>query len=203
LLHTFNFALQITNNISSFLSFQTQFIMKTKISTIYLMAATFTFLSFTGCGKDGAQGLDGLDGQNAPVYYSEWFSPTAWSGSAGDWFFNASAPDLTQNVVEGGVVLAYVWLVGDVYNSTTVRPLPAYALGANWSFLIHQYGSIEFTCDMSTQPYNTSDKFRFIAIPGTSKALKTAAIKYNTKSKMLNMPYNEACKLFNVSDYQK
>jgi len=75
---------------------------------------------------------------------------------------------LTQNVVESGVVLAYVWLDGDLYNSTTVRPLPAYALGANWSFLIHQYGSIEFTCDLSTQPYNANDKFRFIAIPGTS-----------------------------------
>ncbi|MFZ4724080.1 MAG: hypothetical protein ACOYMD_01395 [Paludibacter sp.] len=177
--------------------------MKTKISSIILLAA-ISVLTFIGCsGQDGIQGPAGNDGQNAAVYYSEWFSPTVWSGSAGDWFFSASAPDLTQNVVEGGVVLAYVWLNGDVYNSTTIRPLPAYVLGANWSFLVHQYGSIEFTCDMSTQPFNTSDKFRFIAIPGTSTALKTAAIKYNTKSKMLNMPYIEACKLFNVSDYQK
>jgi hypothetical protein len=53
---------------------------------------------------------------------------------------------------------------------------------------------------MSTQPFNASDKFRFIAIPGTSTALKTAAIKYNTKSKLINMPYNEACKLFNIKD---
>jgi hypothetical protein len=177
--------------------------MKAKISTLYLLAA-FAFFTFTGCsGQDGIQGPSGVDGQNAAVYYSEWFSPTAWSGTSGDWYFSASAPDLTQNVVESGVVLAYVWLGGDVYNSTTVRPLPAYALGANWSFLIHQYGSIEFICDMSTQPYNSSDKFRFIAIPGTSKALKTAAIKYNTKSKLMNMPYGEACKLFNVSDVQK
>ena len=107
--------------------------MKTKLSTIYLFSV-FAFLAFTGCSKDGAQGPAGLDGQNAAVYYSEWFSPTAWSGSAGDWYFSASAPDLTQNVVESGVVLAYVWLVGDVYNATTVRPLPAYVLGANWSF---------------------------------------------------------------------
>ena len=107
---------------------------------------------------------------------------------------------MTQSVVENGVVLAYVWLAGDVYNSTTVRPLPAYALGANWSFLIHKYGNIEFTCDMTTQPYNASDKFRFIAIPGTSTALMTASIKYNTKSKLINMPYSEACKLFDVKD---
>jgi len=173
--------------------------MKTKIQTVYLLVV-FTFLFLTGCTTEGPQGPAGDDGQNAAVYYSEWFSPTSWSGTSGDWFFSASAPDLTQNVVESGVVLAYVWLDGDLYNSTTVRPLPAYALGANWSFLIHQYGSIEFTCDMSTQPYNANDKFRFIAIPGTSTALKTAAIKYNTKSKLINMPYSEACKLFDIKD---
>ena len=173
--------------------------MKTKISTFYLLL-TFTVVTFTGCAKDEIQGPAGADGQNADVYYSEWFSPTAWSGTAGEWYFDASAPDLTQGVVESGVVLAYVWLSGDLYNSATVRPLPAYALGANWSFLVHQYGSIEFTCDMSTQPFNANDKFRFIAIPGTSTALKTAAIKYNTKSKLLNMPYSEASKLFNIKD---
>jgi len=173
--------------------------MKTKISTIYLLLA-FTVIAFTGCSNTGPQGPTGADGQNAAVYYSEWFSPTAWSGSAGDWYFDASAPDLTQSVVENGVVLAYVWLAGDVYSSTSVRPLPAYVLGANWSFLIHQYGSIEFTCDLSTQPFNASDKFRFIAIPGTSTALKAASTKYNTKSELINMPYSVACKLFDIKD---
>jgi hypothetical protein len=171
--------------------------MKTKISTIYLLL-TFTIITFTGC----SQGPAGVDGQNADVYYSEWFSPTAWSGSAGDWYFSASAPDLTQDVVENGVVLAYVWLTGDLYNSGTVRPLPAYVFGANWSFLVHQYGSIEFTCDMSTQPYNANDKFRFIAIPGTSVALKSARAKYKTESELKNMPYQDACKLFNVSQFK-
>jgi hypothetical protein len=86
-----------------------------------------------------------------------------------------------------------------MYNSTTVRPLPAYALNANWSFLIHQYGSIEFTSDEILQPL-TSHKFRFVVIPGTSTALKVASIKYNTKSKLMNMPYSEACKLFAIKD---
>ena len=173
--------------------------MKTKIGKIYLVLA-ITVISFTGCGQEGIQGPAGLDGQNAAVYYSEWFSPAVWSGTSGDWFFSASAPDLTQNVVESGVVLAYVWLSGDVYNSTTIRPLPAYVLGANWSFLVHQYGSIEFTCDMITQPFNAGDKFRFIAIPGTSTALKSAALVYKTRRELINMPYTEACKRFNIQD---
>lgn len=171
--------------------------MKTKISTIYLILV-FTVINFTGCSKDGPQGPAGLDGQNAEVYYSEWFSPTSWSGNTSDWYFSASAPDLTQSVIDNGLVLAYMRLTGDVYNPNTVRPLPAYALGANWSFLIHQTGSIEFTCDMNTQPFNSGDKFRFVVIPGTSPALKAAAIKYNTKSKLINMPYSEACKFFDI-----
>ena len=172
--------------------------MKTKFSAIYLFSVV-AFLAFTGCSKDGAQGPAGLDGQSAAVYYSEWFSPTAWSGTSGDWYFSASAPDLDQNVVENGVVLAYVWIAGDIYSSTTVRPLPAYAVGANWSFLIHQYGTIEFTCDMINQPL-TTHKFRFIAIPGTSTALKSAALVYKTRSELINMPYKDACKRFNIQD---
>ncbi len=175
--------------------------MKTKISTIYLLLA-ITVITFTGCGQEGPQGPAGVDGQNAAVYYSEWFSPTVWSGTSGDWYFSASAPDLTQNTVENGVVLAYVWLSGDLYSSTTVRPLPAYALGANWSFLIHQYGTIEFTSDEIMQPLLTH-KFRFIAIPGTSVALKSAILKYPTTIALKNMPYKEACALFNVSDKQQ
>ncbi|MEI7502959.1 MAG: hypothetical protein WCJ61_06715 [Paludibacter sp.] len=172
--------------------------MKTKISTIYLLLA-LTVITFTGCSKEGPVGPAGIDGQNAAVYYSEWFSPSAWSGTTGDWYFSASAPDLTQNVVESGVVLAYVWITGDMYSSTTVRPLPAYAVGANWSFLIHQYGFIEFTSDESLKPL-TTHKFRFIAIPGTSTAYKSASTKYKTKSQMINMPYSEACQLFNIKD---
>ena len=175
--------------------------MKTKMNTAYLLMA-FALLTFTGCSKDGTPGPAGMDGQDAAVYYSEWFSPTVWSGTSGDWYFSAAAPDLTKSVVENGVVLAYVWLAGDVYSSTTVRPLPAYALSANWSYLVHQYGTIEFTSDMITQPLLTH-KFRFIAIPGSSVALKIAKQKYSTTSELTNMPYKEACTLFNVSDQQQ
>lgn len=172
--------------------------MKSNMNAVYLLIA-FALLTFTGCDNEGAQGPAGLDGENAAVYYSEWFTTSAWSGSSGDWFFSASAPDLTQNNVENGVVLAYVWLSGDMYNSTAIRPLPAYAVGANWSFLIHQYGSLEFTSDMINQPL-TTHRFRFVVIPGTSGALKSVATKYPTRSALLNIPYDEACKLFNIKD---
>lgn len=172
--------------------------MKTKISNLYLIVA-FSVLVFTGCQNEGTPGPAGLDGQNATVYYSEWFAPSAWSGTSGDWYFNASAPDLTKDIVESGVVLAYVWLSGDIYESTSVRPLPAYALDANWSYLISGYGSIEFTSDMFSKPL-TAHKFRFIAIPGTIPALKSASTKNKSEEELRNMSYKDICKLYNIPE---
>ncbi len=176
--------------------------MKTGFRTLFLFAA-ISSLMFTGCGKDGQQGPQGLQGtagKNATVYYSEWFAPTAWSGASGDWYFAATAPDLTQGVVENGVVLAYAWLANDNYGGSSVRPLPAYALNANWSFLIHEYGSIEFTCDMTTVPLTSGNKFRFIAIPGTDPALKSATSGYRSEKELKSMSYKEVCKLYNIPE---
>jgi hypothetical protein len=170
--------------------------MKTKIRTVYLLVA-FSILVLSGCKNEGTPGLDG---QDATVYYSEWFTPSGWLGTSGDWYFNASAPDLTQDIVENGVVLAYVWLAGDIYDGTSVRPLPAYAVDANWSFLIHQYGSIEFTSDMILKPLTTGNKFRFIAIPGTLTTLKSASLKGKTKQELKSMSYTDVCKLLNIPE---
>lgn len=98
--------------------------MKKKINIGYLVVAAIALIA-SGCQKDGAQGSAGLDGLNATVYHSEWFTPSAWLGTSGDWYFSVSAPDLTKDIVESGVVLAYVWLAGDIYDGTAVRPLPA------------------------------------------------------------------------------
>jgi len=173
--------------------------MKSKSLNI-LAGFALLMLLFSGCKNEGPQGPAGQDGQNATVYYSEWFSPTAWSGTSGDWYFDASAPDLTADVVENGVVLGYVWLDGDVYNSTSVRPLPAFAVGANWSFLISQYKSIEFTSDMTTQPLTSTNKFRFIAIPGTITALKSASLNKPSAHELKSMLYKDVCKFYNIPE---
>jgi len=173
--------------------------MNKNINIAYLIVAAIALI-VSGCQKDGSAGPAGLDGQDATVYYSEWFTPSAWLGSSGDWYFHASAPDLTQKIVESGVVLAYVWLAGDLYDASSVRPLPAYAVGANWSFLVHQYGSIEFTSDMTLKPGTTGNRFRFIAIPGTLPALKSALLKGKSIKDLKNMPYNEVCKYFNIPE---
>ena len=173
-----------------------------KINSIYLIIV-FTTLFFSGCKDEAIQGPvgpAGQDGLDATVYYSEWFSPTEWSGESGDWYFDASAPDLKEDIVENGLILAYVWLSDDLYEGMAVRPLPAYAVGANWSFLIPDYESIEFTCDMITRPLSSENKFRFIAIPGTIPALKSASSKNKKEQELRSMTYQEVCKLFNIPE---
>lgn len=169
--------------------------MKTKIKFIWL-SIVCSILSLSVCLCDGDQGPAGLD---AEVYYSEWFSPVAWTGSSGDWYFEASAPDLTEDVVEAGVVLAYAWLEGDLYGGTAVRPLPTYAVGANWSFLIYTYGFIEFTCDSVDIP-STGHQFRFVAIPGTIPALRSDTAASYSEQVLRNMSYKEICESFNIPE---
>lgn len=174
-----------------------------KQKTLLLILAFLPFL-FNACSDDsipgppGPAGQDGQDGLDATVYYSEWFSPTEWSGESGDWYFDAAAPDLTEDIVEGGVILAYAWLAGDVYEGAAVRPLPAYAVGANWSFLVADYEIIEFTCDMIEQPLTSENQFRFIAIPGTIPSLKSGSLK--SVQDLRNMSYPEVCKLLNIPE---
>ena len=167
--------------------------MKTKINIIWLLLA-FSILVFTGC-KD----KDEEDGLGTTVYYSEWITPSAWLGESGDWYFSVDAPELTADIVERGVILAYVSLDGDVYEAP-VRPLPAYAVGANWSFLIPDYELIEFTSDMSTQPKTTGNSFRFIAIPGNTDTLKSASMGKMNEQVLRSMSYNDVCKLFNIPE---
>lgn len=173
--------------------------MKTKICIIYLFIA-FSALVFTGCDNEGERGPAGLDGLDATVYYSQWITPTAWLGNSGDWYFDVNAPDLTEDIVENGVILAYVWLAGDLYDATSVRPLPAYAVGANWSFLISEYGSIEFTTDMISEPLTTGNNFRFIAIPGNVETLKSASLTNKSEQELRSMTYKDVCKFLNIPE---
>lgn len=171
-----------------------------KINFIYLVVVCMALL-FSACEDDtipGPPGRDGQDGQDATVYYSEWFSPSSWAGTTGDWYFDASAPDLNEDIVEGGVILAYAWLADDIYKDA-VRPLPAYVADANWEYLIPDYGTITFTCDMQAKPATSVNKFRFIAIPGTIPALKSASIT-DQKQQLKDMSYQEVCKLLNIPE---
>jgi hypothetical protein len=163
----------------------------------FIMIVTTTIF-WTGCGKEGPQGpagLNGLDG-NANVTASSWITPLDWAGSSGDWYFDVSSTIINQDVVEAGAVLAYISLPGDLYNDYTVRPLPAYAIKANWDFLLPNdgtnYGKIEFTSDMVNKPGTSGYNFRFIVIPA-SYILKSARLKSKSTTDLKNMSYHDVC----------
>jgi hypothetical protein len=172
------------------------------MKTLTYKLTFFALLSvlFFGCGKEGPQGPAGLDTE---VYYSDWFYPSSWSGSTGDWYFDVNAPDLTSSIVESGLILGYVsFSTADVYDAT-VRPMPCWVDGANWDFLIPGvYKQIEFTSDASSAPstYLNPIKFRYIAIPGNIPALKSASIHGKSVSELKSMPYKDVCKLFNIPE---
>lgn len=164
--------------------------MKAKINIICLLLA-FSVLVFTGCKEN-----DDADEPVPAVYYSEWISPSAWLGESGDWYFSVDAPELKADIVESGVILAYTALAGDIYKAA-VRPLPAFAVNANWSFLIPDYEIIEFTSDMVLKPLTTGNYFRFVAIPGKTEILKSASTNLE---ELRSMPYKDVCKLFNIPE---
>lgn len=166
--------------------------MKAKINIIYLFLA-FSFLVFTGCEDKDEDVLD------TTVYYSGWITPSAWLGTSADWYFSVDAPNLTADIVERGVILVYMSLDGDIYEAA-VRPLPAYALGADWSFLIPDYEIIEFTSDLISQPLTTGSSFRYIAIPGNTEILKSASLEHISEKELKSMPYKEVCRLFNIPE---
>jgi|ERR1035437_1021061 hypothetical protein len=165
-----------------------------KISSLFLFS-----ILLAGCVKEGPGGPMGPAGYDAQVYYSEWFSPAAWTDGTTDWFFDVSAPDLTSSIVETGIILAYVSLDGDLYSSAAVRPLPTYALNSNWSFLVHEPGGIEFTNDGVSVPLKTH-LFRFILIPGNipAKSASASGMGKKTASELRSMSYEQVCKLYNI-----
>ncbi len=174
-----------------------------KFRTIFFnLLIAMSALLWTGCNQEGPQGPAGLDG-NANVIASQWITPTVWNGQTGDWYFDVTNSAISQDIVESGVILAYISLPGDLYNDFTVRPLPAYALEANWDFLLpndgQTYGTIEFTTDMIDIPGTSGYNFRFILIP-SSISLKSASLNTTSVSDLKKMTYQEVCKSLGIKE---
>lgn len=172
--------------------------MKTNIFSFFAIVVLF----FTGCvdeGPIGPVGPPGRDG-NANVYYSEWISPKAWAGQTGDWYFKILDDAITEDVVEGGVILAYMSIPVDVY-PTAVRQMPANIDGVNWGVLIPDYGELEFTSDGVNQPGTKDYYFRFVIIPSNIQ-LKSGAFKGSglNLEELKQMSYAKVCEKFGIPE---
>lgn len=115
-------------------------------------------------GPQGQPGNDGRDG-NANIISSPWFFINPWEGTAKNYSYLKSAPEVTQEIIDNGVVLAYTKLAG---GGGKVRPLPTIiGSGANeynFQFNISKPQEIEFTSNLDGSISNASE-FRYVVIP--------------------------------------
>ena len=142
---------------------------KKRLVTIfaYVLLVLFLGIAISSCsGDDGAVGPAG----NANVIYSEWIVPT-WS--AGSFYgvavqeYNITTTNLTQDVIDYGVVLMY-WKNASSY----IWQLPSSGLGGNiiidFSFsenTLHLYIFDEVNGTLPSA-IPSSNVFRYVLIPG-------------------------------------
>ena len=174
------------------------------ISGLFLALSTFVW---TGCirenvegpaGRDGMDGRDGRDGQ-VQVYYSGWYDiKWVWDSKSEDWYSDFSNNAITKDIVENGVILAYISLPNDL-SPNTIRPLPTKVWGYDWNYIIPDFGVIELTSNSIEVPISAGCLFRFVLIP-SGIAVKSALLKSTSISDLHKMPYKDVCKLLGIPE---
>ena len=197
----------------------------------------FVLISFAstiiicGCQKEGPAGAVGPAGVQGPagptgptgpagsanVVYSAWFTPaqngnwvdTSINGVAAQKKFNKSAPGITLNVLNTGVILSYLKLNPDGAGGTTasIRQMPYANPGAaNVFFAMHYVGSITIAVISTANPgvavtaSSTALEFRYIIIPGVVQGgrLISGPAKGYTKNELMNLSYEKIESMFNI-----
>ena len=191
------------------------------------LALAFSAILFS-CQKEGPAGAIGPAGPAGPpgptgptgsanVIYSPWFTPATnggWvdssiNGVAAQKKFNKSAPGVTLNMLNTGVILGYMKLNPDGAGGTTtsVRPLPYVNPGTATAFFMLPYvGSITFAQVSTANPgvavsaSSSSLEFRYVIVPGGTaggRMMNAPASGYSS-SELRTMSYEQIAKLFNI-----
>ena len=157
----------------------------TKILCALLVVLTMSCAKDGATGPQGPAGTNGING-NANVLYSDWFTIASWSGSSGAYTFNKSESQVTQTIIDQGVVLAFAKLAGD---GTNIRPFPANTAGSAifWNYIL-TVGNIQFTTNVSSP--STTNQFRYVIIPSTTSLRLAKPLK--------NMTYEEICERYSI-----
>jgi len=165
---------------------------------------------FTACkkGDTGPQGQPGT----ANVKYSDWFKPDVYASATlygmKNFTYDKTAPDITQQVLDSGMVIVFGKLLGynqSIWPTTQVAQMPialTYVQGGStqtdmWSALIApQKVTIRFINDKNY--YNalaTDHVFRYVIVPGGSKvSARRAAVNYQ------QMSYSEICNFLQIPE---
>ncbi|MFD2586022.1 hypothetical protein ACFSQJ_03725 [Croceitalea marina] len=151
-------------------------------------------------GPQGEQGLQGEAGQQGPegtenVTYSPWITsgfPNPLTQEVTR--FTIEAPDLTQDIMDNGVILVFG------RENTEVYPLPVYFSSSNGQ--IHTYAidtpgilAVQVTLTLLA-PVPALESYRYVLIDGGTPDTmgKSAQLDYS------KMTYSEIATIFNITD---
>lgn len=143
------------------------------MKTVHLFQCLFVVLclGFTGCQEDdsptegpqGEQGPPGEDG-NANVIASEWI-PSGFSNTATTFVsFDISDSNLTQSVLDTGLVLAFGRIEGNVISVPFVYSNKSYYIG----ILPGRIRFIGSSTNGNNQIFNDCSHFRYVIIPSST-----------------------------------
>lgn len=183
--------------------------MKNVKRNLKIVSFLLTFVLLVSCtGDDGADGIDGVNGTDgvngadgadgvdgdSNVMYSEWFKPSSYTLSDGfggikQFDHNEAASEITQDILDTGVVLVYgdltgygttIWPVGNVsLLPVTVTYSTNPTQIDTWTALL-SVGNINIRMinnNNALSTLSTSHKFRYIIIPSSNSLSKSAGYK--------------------------
>lgn len=179
--------------------------------SLYLFALPMLALAlFIGCegdegpqgeqGEQGVQGVQGIQGEQgepgtANVIYSEWAQlDGSWRDTSmfgGNFKVNhLNAEDLTQDIIDNGVILCYVKYM------SYVTPLPYVNGSYTLAFQLDPSKILVTTLkpDLSGGvELGSAMELRYVIIPG-GVAAKKSTVDYSS------MSYEEVCEMFDISE---
>ncbi len=167
-------------------------------------------LAFTACspedGKDGIDGQQGAQGEqgptgNANIIASQWIDAD-FSNNTDYSYFYIDAPDITQEIIDSGVILAY----GKEPFGAIVS-IPFVFGKASYYFAVEPSGRIIFigsSTDGSNISFTIIEQVRYVIIPASTGGATTKIMNrlYNgyTEEELKAMSYDELVNVFNISN---
>lgn len=135
-------------------------------------------ISIFSCSKEGPQGPAG----NANVIYTNWTTRTFTGGGGGsDWQTNYNIPEITQSILDSGLILTYL------RGTEAIVPLPVFVPFRLEVF--YRLGNI-----LHYANYNATGLYRTIIIPSVVNPTGRTSKSYRS------MSYQEICSEFDIPE---
>ena len=140
-----------------------------------------------GCskGNTGPAGPAGATGPDSALH-SPWIQVSMTQGVDNNndtfYFQNITAPKITQNILDSGLVLGYISFIGSNGDENVFNASESF----NVTYTVGNVNLVDYNGDLSYD--NTGYLFRYVIVPGS--ILTQGAFKQYTKDQIRTMSYN-------------